>query len=177
MANVIALAISQYNGAFTVTGDIAATGYYSVVEGAVIQSFSGSVTSLGSFKAVLDSGNMKYALEPADGTAATAESLMEAALAIKELIESCFAVDAPAISGTTPFEDTTEVTISIPTRSTVYYTTDGSTPTSASSVYSEPITLDATTTVKAIAIKDGVSSAVASETFTKSDAAEGGEGE
>ena len=118
---------------------------------------------------------MKYNLEPADGTAATAESLMEAALAIKALIESGFAVDTPAISGTTPFEDTTEVTISVPTRSTVYYTTDGSTPTSASSVYSEPITLDATTTVKAIAIKDGVSSAVASETFTKSDAEEGGE--
>lgn len=30
MANVIALAIGQYNGSFTVTGDIAATGYYSV---------------------------------------------------------------------------------------------------------------------------------------------------
>ena len=50
----------------------------------------------------------------------------------------------------------------------VYYTTDGSTPTSGSTLYTEPFTLSATTTVKAIAIKDEVASSVASKTFTKS---------
>ena len=78
------------------------------------------------------------------------------------------AVTAPEISGTTPFTDSTEVTIQGPQGAALYYTTDGSTPTSESMDYSEPITLSATTTVKAIAILDGETSAVASKTFTKS---------
>ncbi|MBR0274161.1 MAG: chitobiase/beta-hexosaminidase C-terminal domain-containing protein [Bacteroidaceae bacterium] len=78
------------------------------------------------------------------------------------------AVTAPEISGTTPFTDSTQVTIQGPQGAALYYTTDGSTPTSESMDYSEPITLSATTTVKAIAILNGETSAVASKTFTKS---------
>ena len=78
------------------------------------------------------------------------------------------AVTAPEISGTTPFTDSTEVTIQGPQGAALYYTTDGSTPTSESMDYSEPITLSATTTVKAIAILNGETSAVSSKTFTKS---------
>ena len=77
-------------------------------------------------------------------------------------------VAAPTISGTTPFAETTQVTITELEGARVYYTTDGSTPTSGSTLYTEPFTLSATTTVKAIAIKDEVSSSVASKTFTKS---------
>jgi hypothetical protein len=77
-------------------------------------------------------------------------------------------VTAPTISGTSPFAETTQVTITEPEGARAYYTTDGSTPTSGSTLYTEPFTLNATTTVKAIAIKDGVSSSVASRTFTKS---------
>ena len=77
-------------------------------------------------------------------------------------------VAAPTISGTTPFAETTQVTITEPEGARVYYTTDGSTPTSGSTLYTEPFTLSATTTVKAIAIKDEVSSSVANKTFTKS---------
>ena len=77
-------------------------------------------------------------------------------------------VTAPTISGTTPFAETTQVTLTEPDGARVYYTTDGSTPTAESTLYTEPFTLSATTTVKAIAIKDGVSSSVASRTFTKS---------
>ena len=50
----------------------------------------------------------------------------------------------------------------------IYYTTNGDTPTAESTEYSEAITLDATTTIKAIAINGGVSSDVTSKTFTKS---------
>lgn len=78
------------------------------------------------------------------------------------------AVEAPTISGTTPFETTTSMTISGPQGASIYYTTDGTTPTSASTAYSTAVTLSSTTTVKAIAIKDGVSSSVTTKTFTKS---------
>ena len=74
---------------------------------------------------------------------------------------------APTISGNTTFTESTKVTITAADGATIKYTTDGSTPTSASSTYSAPLTLNATTTVKAIAIKDGKTSSVASKKFTK----------
>ena len=76
-------------------------------------------------------------------------------------------VNAPVISGTTPFTESTQATITGPTGAAIYYTVDGSTPTSSSSLYSSALTLTATTTVKAIAVKDGVSSAVTTKVFTK----------
>jgi hypothetical protein len=85
-------------------------------------------------------------------------------------------VAAPTISGTTPFAETTSVTMSDPAGASIYYTVDGSTPTSSSTQYSAAFTLSDTTTVNAIAVKDGVSSSVASRTFTKG-AAGGGDGE
>ena len=78
------------------------------------------------------------------------------------------ALASPTISGTTPFAETTSVSISGPASAEIHYTTDGSTPTSESTLYSEAFTLSDTTTVKAIAIKDGESSEVASRLFTKS---------
>ena len=78
-------------------------------------------------------------------------------------------VAAPTISGSTPFEETTEVSISAAAGASIYYTVDGSVPTSSSTQYSAAFTLSDTTTVKAIAVADGVSSSVASKTFTKGD--------
>ncbi len=50
---------------------------------------------------------------------------------------------------------------------TIHYTLDGSNPTEASPVYSTPLTISETTTVKAIAMKDGYdNSAVAEATYT-----------
>ncbi|MBR0263990.1 MAG: chitobiase/beta-hexosaminidase C-terminal domain-containing protein, partial [Prevotella sp.] len=77
-------------------------------------------------------------------------------------------VTAPEISGTSPFTDSTQVTIQGPQGAEVRYTTDGSEPSAKSTLYSEAITLNATTTIKAIAILDGETSEVASKTFTKS---------
>ncbi|MBQ7425918.1 MAG: chitobiase/beta-hexosaminidase C-terminal domain-containing protein [Prevotella sp.] len=75
---------------------------------------------------------------------------------------------APEISGTSLFTDSTQVTIQGPQGAEVRYTTDGSDPNAESTLYSEAITLSATTTIKAIAILDGETSEVASKTFTKS---------
>ena len=77
-------------------------------------------------------------------------------------------LSAPSLSGNTQFTESTQVTMSGPDGAEIHYTTDGTTPTAESPVFSEPLTLTATTTVKAIAIKDGVSSEVTSRLYTKS---------
>lgn len=77
-------------------------------------------------------------------------------------------VEKPVIAGDTPFDSSTEVTITAAEGASIYYTNDGSTPTSGSTAYSEALTLEATTTIKAIAVKGGITSEVASKTFTKS---------
>ncbi len=59
------------------------------------------------------------------------------------------------------------VTISCSTSgATIYYTIDGSTPSASSTTYNGPITISETTTLKAIAIKDGTQSNVATATYT-----------
>ena len=85
-------------------------------------------------------------------------------------------VAAPQFAGETQFTDSTQVTMSAEAGATIHYTLDGSTPTSASTVYSGPVTLSETTTVKAVAVKDGVSSSVTSRTYTKGTNAGGGDG-
>ena len=74
---------------------------------------------------------------------------------------------SPSINGNTSFAESTQVSMSGPDGAEIRYTTDGSTPTAESTLYSEAFTLSATTTVKAIAIKDGVSSEVVTKQFTK----------
>lgn len=83
-------------------------------------------------------------------------------------------VAAPTFAGETQFTESTEVTMSAEAGATIHYTLDGSTPTAASAVYSGPVTLSETTTVKAVAVKDGVSSSVTSRTYTKGSNAGGG---
>lgn len=56
------------------------------------------------------------------------------------------------------YTTTQNVTISCTTSgATIYYTTDGTTPTTSSSVYSSPIAISTTTTVKAMGVKAGMS--------------------
>ena len=63
------------------------------------------------------------------------------------------------------------VTINAAEGAKIYYTTDNSVPTTTSNLYSAPFELTATTTVKAIAVKDGKESSVAEKTFTKEELA------
>ncbi len=69
----------------------------------------------------------------------------------------------------TAFETTQDVTITCPEGATIYYTTNGDTPTtsSTSSTSDVTFTIDATTTVKVLAQKEGHRDATATATFTK----------
>ena len=73
----------------------------------------------------------------------------------------------PTIYGVTPFTESTEVTMSGPEDAEIYYTTDGSTPSAQSTLYEGGFVLSDTTTVKAIAIKNGESSEVSTRLFSK----------
>ena len=72
----------------------------------------------------------------------------------------------PAISGEEYFLETTEVTLEA-AEGDIYYTIDGTEPTSASTKYEAPFTLDASAIVKAVAVKDGKESAVVEKAFEK----------
>ncbi len=66
------------------------------------------------------------------------------------------------------YNEAQNVTISCTTAgATIYYTTNGDTPTTSSLVYSTPIAISTTTTVKAMAVKTGMdNSSVATATYT-----------
>lgn len=77
-------------------------------------------------------------------------------------------LDAPVISGDTPFLGSTTVTITAAEGTEIYYTTDGQTPDDrAGLLYTAPFTLTESVTVKAIAYKDALESPVASKDFNK----------
>ena len=77
-------------------------------------------------------------------------------------------VAAPQFSGETQFTESTTVTMTAEDGAEIRYTTDGSEPTATSTLYSAPVTLTATTTVKAKAFKNGTASTTTSRTYTKS---------
>lgn len=66
------------------------------------------------------------------------------------------------------YSDPVNVTISCATSgASIYYTTDGTTPTASSTLYSAPIAVSTTTTIKAVGMKSGMSnSSIASATYT-----------
>lgn len=67
------------------------------------------------------------------------------------------------------------MTITGPAGAELHYTNDGTTPTASSPTYSEPLTLTDTATIKAVAVLNGETSAVASRTFTKGSGGGGSE--
>ena len=88
---------------------------------------------------------------------------------IVSLIRNTTKVATPTFSpaeGT--YNEAQSVTISTTTEdATIYYTTDGSDPTTESNVYSEAISVTETTTIKAFAVKEGMTdSEIATATYT-----------
>ena len=81
-------------------------------------------------------------------------------------------IKAPVITGPATFSSTATVTMTAAGK--IYYTTDGSTPTVNSNLYTDAITIDKTTTIKAIVIENGKPvSDVASLTLTKASSGSG----
>ena len=90
------------------------------------------------------------------------------ALYYEEVAGAAEIPDAPVLTESQTFEtEIFTVSISAADGTTIHYTTDGTEPTEASTTYSTPFTINATTTVKAIAVKGGVVSSVATATYTK----------
>ena len=81
--------------------------------------------------------------------------------------QAVYAPSAPTLPATGNFDYTKEITITVPDGTTVYYTLDGSNPTSSSTAYSAPFTINATKTVKAITYEGIYPSAIAEATYTR----------
>lgn len=92
-------------------------------------------------------------------------------LSVYGLLSSQQTAAAPVFSpGTETFSGSLSATITDATPgATIYYTTDGSTPTTTSTVYSGPVTVNTTTTLQAIAsVTNYLQSAVSSATYSNS---------
>ena len=103
---------------------------------------------------------------------ATASSVVTSAFTVQQVQTAAPTISPAAGTYTSPLAVTITPAVS---GTPIYYTLDGSTPTTSSSVYSSSITLTASATVKAIAVAGGASaSSVASNAFTVNPSVSGG---
>lgn len=94
-------------------------------------------------------------------------SASQGAIALYKKASAESVILAPTITGEVNFLDKTTVSITAEEGLKVFYTLDGTEPTNASTEYTAPFELTATTTVKAVAYDGDKASAVVSKTFTK----------
>lgn len=117
-----------------------------------------------------DEGELLVGVNANTGAARTAYFRVEKSSVQSDVItinQAAYAPTAPTLPAEGNFDYTKEITITIPDGTTVYYTLDGADPTSSSTAYSAPFTIDATKTVKAIAYDGTYPSAVVSATYTR----------
>jgi len=95
---------------------------------------------------------------------------VEKSLAAKYQLPFISTLPAPTIYySTLNFAAPLQVAISAPSGATIHFTTDGDTPTATSQLYVRPIDVVYPQTIKAIAVKNGTTSGVATATFTTTD--------
>ncbi|MGM9794605.1 MAG: chitobiase/beta-hexosaminidase C-terminal domain-containing protein [Candidatus Aphodosoma sp.] len=92
------------------------------------------------------------------------------AMYLKEILlgyETPATVEAPhfSVAEGTLFNPTKVAISTLTEDASIYYTLDGTEPTDASTLYTDSILVSATTTIKAVAVKDGVSSEVSIVTY------------
>ncbi|MBQ4292012.1 MAG: chitobiase/beta-hexosaminidase C-terminal domain-containing protein, partial [Muribaculaceae bacterium] len=142
------------SGSVTITAPSGSTLHYSTDGGSSYTTASSNTATV----TITEATTLKaYATQ----TDKTDSSIAEASYTVK--------CPTPSISPSTgTYPKAQSVTISCADAgATIYYTTDGSTPTTSSTAYSGTFTVSSTTTVKAIAVMSGcVNSDVASETIT-----------
>ena len=100
-----------------------------------------------------------------DGNSKAGQFCIDAATITYTIDES--AVNAPTISAENDFLGNTEVSIEAAEGCDIYYTIDGTDPTTSSTKYAAPFTIWETATVKAIAVKDDKTSDIAEKTYNR----------
>jgi hypothetical protein len=125
--------------------------------------FIGQASGTGSFF----KGNIAELIVFNRGVTATEQATIEGYLSSKYQLLTANTVTAPTISvATSTLTAPTLIAIEAPAAATIYWTNTGSAPTTSSPVYSGPIPINYTQTIKAIAVISGVESSVASATYT-----------
>lgn len=148
------LTVYGKNSAYSSSGDLYDTSTRGTVLGTIVYGTSTTLTINGDYEYI--------------GFRSASNALYLTSVSIVWEAASSSSVEAPTISPNGGnFATSQQVTLSQADADAIYYTLDGNDPTTSSTQYTAPFTINATTTVKAIAVKDGVSSAVASATFTK----------
>jgi hypothetical protein len=92
---------------------------------------------------------------------------IQAYLSNRYQLTTATATAAPVFSvGTSTLAEPAEIAIAVPYNGTGYITLDGTTPTTSSPVYSKPVRINYTQTLKCLIVANGVSSAITTATYT-----------
>lgn len=154
----------------TVSGTSLTNNISLTLEGTNTNLFSVSPTTLTATDDVISPTEVNVSFNPTEIGSSSASLKISSLGATDQTISltgNCLSIASPSFSVATstvyaPFQ----LEISASTGADIHYTTDGSLPSAASTIYSSPIAIEKTTTIKAIAIKDGDISNVSEATYT-----------